>query len=140
MRISVIEDSLEFSNVCDRKKNKLWIVVTRHLSRFFLGRISILIFELHFLLFSHETIRVPKRMGRAGRPIDTSPLKRGLGEPIERKEEKKNMASTGRNHQLVPLGPYPQKPYLILRESERDQFFSLSFPKNVGSPLRSVPR
>ena len=33
-----------------------FIMVTRHLSRFFLGRISILIFEFYFLLFSHETI------------------------------------------------------------------------------------
>jgi len=109
-------------------------MVTCYLSHFFLGRISILIFELHFLLFSHETIRVPKRMGHAGRPIDTFPLKRELGEPIERKK-KENMASTGRNHQLVSLGPYPQKPYLILREGQ----FAL-FPNNGGSPPRSVPR
>ena len=126
-----------FKSVCViEREQAMEFMVTRHLSRFFLGRISILIFELHFLLFSHETIRVPKRMGHAGRPTDTSPLKRGRREQIERKK-KENMASTGGDHQLVSLGPYPQKPYLIL--SERDQFFSLSFQRTAAHPLVLFP-
>ena len=77
--------------------------------------IPIFIFSFYFPME-----RVPKRTDRAGRPIGIAPLR------VKRQRVSQSTAEretrTGGNHQLVPLRPYPQKPYLILhRERERDQ-------------------
>lgn len=103
----------------DRKKHKLSTMhVTRHQSRSSMG------ISTPFLYFIFQTPSVPRRTGRAGRPIGIAPLRTMVSQSAA---QERAGARTGRNHQLVSLRPDPQKPYLVLRREGAAgvQLFSL---------------
>ena len=64
---------------------------------------------------------VPRTMDRVGPPISIFPLcnTRSANEKKnkEKKKERKNITRTGRNHELVSLGPDPQESYLVLHKN-----------------------